>query len=84
MAPVALTGHWTWPGYNFVNDTAPNFLFADLLSRQGMSLPTVVDSTTAAIQSTPVNLGYPVGAHGLLATIQPLTGATLAGRSTTR
>ena len=35
MAPVALTGHWTWPGYNFVNDTAPNFLYADLLSTPG-------------------------------------------------
>ncbi len=78
MAPVALTGHWTWPGYNFVNDTASNFLFADLLSRQGVSLPETVDSTTATIQSVPVNLGYPVGAHGLLATIQALSGAELA------
>ena len=77
MAPVALTGHWTWPGYNFVNDTAPNFLYADLLSRQGMSLPAAIDSTTAVIQAAPVNLGYPVGAHGLLATVQPLTGADL-------
>ena len=39
--PWRLTGHWTWPGYNFVNDTAPNFLFTDLLSRQGMTLPAV-------------------------------------------
>ena len=68
---MALTGHWTWPGYNFVNDTAPNLLFAELLSQQGVSLPAVADSTTAAIQSTPVNLGYPVGAHGLLASVQP-------------
>ena len=42
-----------------------------------MSLPTVIDSTTAVIQAAPIQLGYPVGAHGLLATIQPLTGATL-------
>ena len=77
MAPVALTGHWTWPGYNFVNDTAPNFLYADLLSHQGMSLPAVVDSSTTVIQAAPINLGYPVGAHGLLATVQPLTGAAL-------
>ena len=77
MAPVALTGHWTWPGYNFVNDTAPNFIYADLLSRQGMTLPAAIDSTTAVIQAAPINLGYPVGAHGLLATVQPLTGADL-------
>jgi hypothetical protein len=78
MAPVALTGHWTWPGYNFVNDTAPNLVFADLLSTQGVSLPASIDSTTAVIQAVPVNLGYPVGAHGLLATVQPLTGVGLA------
>ena len=77
MAPVVLTGHWTWPGYNFVNDTAPNFIYAELLSRQGMTLPAAIDSTTAVIQAAPINLGYPVGAHGLLATVQPLTGADL-------
>ena len=47
LAPVALSGHWTWPGYNFVNDTAANFLFTDLLSRQGVTLPAVIDSTAA-------------------------------------
>ncbi len=78
LAPVALTGHWTWPGYNFVNDTASNFLFAELLSRHGVSLPAAIDSTTAVIQAVPVRLGYPMGAHGLLATVQPLTGADLA------
>ena len=61
MAPVVVTGHWTWPGYNFVNDTAPNFVYADLLSRQGMTLPGAIDSTTAVIQAAPINLGYPVG-----------------------
>ena len=77
LAPVALSGHWTWPGYNFVNDTAANFLFTDLLSRQGVTLPAVIDSTAARIQATPVTLGYPVGAHGLLATVRPMTGAGL-------
>src|SRR4051812_12350053 len=26
LAPVLLTGHWTWSGYNFVNDPALNWL----------------------------------------------------------
>jgi hypothetical protein len=78
MAPVILTGHWTWGGYNFVNDTASNFIWADLLARQGVSLPAAIDSTTATIESTPVNLGYPMGAHALLATLRPLTGADVA------
>jgi hypothetical protein len=77
MAPVVLTGHWTWAGYNFVNDTSSNFVWADLLSRVGVSLPGVVDSTTANIQTAPVALGYPMGAHALLATLQPLTGASI-------
>jgi hypothetical protein len=78
MAPVVLSGHWTWPGYNFVNDTAPNLLFAELLSRQGLTLPAQLDSTTAIIEASSVNLGYPVGAHGLLATVQPITGVGMA------
>ena len=78
LAPVALSGHPTWPGYNFVNDTASNFIFADLLGRQGVSLPDAIDSSTATIEANPVNLGYPMGAHGLLATVRPLTGADLA------
>jgi hypothetical protein len=78
LAPVALSGHWTWPGYNFVNDTASNFVFTDLLSRQGVTLPETIDSSTAAIGANPVNLGYPMGAHGLLATLEPLTGTELA------
>ncbi|HYP49074.1 MAG TPA: hypothetical protein VEQ61_10595, partial [Thermoleophilaceae bacterium] len=78
MAPVALSGHWTWAGYNFVNDTSANLLFADLLSREGVSVPAAGDSSTTNIQSTASRFGYPVGAHGLLATIKPLTGASLA------
>ena len=78
MAPVVLSGHWTWPGYNFVNDTAANLLFADLLEHHGLTLPGQVDSATEVIQALPEDLGYPVGAHALLATLRPLTGAPLA------
>ena len=77
IAPVALTGHWTWAGYNFVNDTSSNFVWAELLARQGVSLPAVVDSTTASIEANSVTLGYPMGAHALLATLKPLTGASV-------
>ena len=59
-------------------------LFAELLSEQGVSLPGAIDSTTASIQATPVTLGYPVGAHGMLATLQPLTGRGAGRRCTTR
>jgi hypothetical protein len=78
LAPVILSGHWTWPGYNFVNDTASNLVFADLLEHHGFTRPSAADSTTAAIQALPAGEGYPVGAHALLATVRPLTGAPLA------
>jgi hypothetical protein len=78
MAPVVLSGHWTWAGYNFVNDTSANLLFADLLSEHGLSAPAAAVSSTASIQSTPSRFGYPVGAHGVLATLRPLAGAPLA------
>jgi membrane-bound ClpP family serine protease len=29
LAPAVLTGDWTWTGYNFLNDTAVQFLLAD-------------------------------------------------------
>ena len=78
LAPVALTGHWTWPGYNFVNDTAPNFLFADLLSRQGVSLPAAIDSSTATIQATRSPWAIRWERMALLASVQPLAGAESA------
>ena len=74
LAPVALSGHWTWAGYNFVNDTSSNFVWADLLARQGVTAPATLESTTDTIGAAPVRLGYPLGAHGLLATLRPLVG----------
>jgi len=78
LAPVALSGHWTWGGYNFVNDPAINFVYVDRLLGHGMSAPEALDSTTAVITATGLKLGYPLGAHALLATLEPLSGAPLA------
>jgi hypothetical protein len=78
LAPVALSGHWSWPGYDFVNDTSSNFVFTDLLAHHGVTLPTGLESTTTKIAAHAVSLGYPLGAHGVLATMTPLTGAPLA------
>ncbi len=77
LAPVALGGNWTWTGYEFVNDTAANLVFADHVGEHGVTLPEELDSTTAVIASTPVELNYPLGAHFLLATLRPLSGAPL-------
>ena len=38
MAPVVLSGDWTWTGYNFVNDTAVQFALADYVTQNGAQL----------------------------------------------
>ena len=78
LAPVALSGHWTWAGYEFVNDTAANLVFADYVGEHGVTLPEELDSTTAVVAATPVELNYPLTAHFLLATVRPLSGAPMA------
>ncbi|MEJ7789088.1 MAG: hypothetical protein WKF29_04315 [Thermoleophilaceae bacterium] len=77
LAPVALSGHWTWAGYEFVNDTSANLVFADYVSENGVTLPEELDSTTAVVAATPLELNYPLSAHFLLATLRPLSGAPL-------
>ena len=74
LAPVALSGDATWAGYNFVNDTATNFILADLLEHHGATAPKI-DSGTARIATYLVESGYPIGAHSVLASLRPLTGA---------
>lgn len=74
LAPVLLAGGWTWTGYNFVNDTAVQFLLADHLANTGTSMP--LGPPDAAPQSTALEhiriylvTAYPLGLHGLLATL---------------
>jgi hypothetical protein len=76
LAPVALSGHATWAGYNFVNDTASNFIFSDLLEHHGARVP-AVDSGGARISQFFVESGYPLGTSAVLATLRPLTGASV-------
>ena len=73
LAPVALSGHWTWPGYNFVNDTAANLVFIDLITHHGIVGPRGLPSTTNEVAAIVRATGYPLGAHALLATLRPVT-----------
>ena len=76
MAPIVFSGEPTWAGYNFVNDTASNFVLADVLEHQGVAAPGG-GSGTAANATNLLNRGYPLGAFSLLAGLRPLTGAPL-------
>lgn len=78
LAPVAASGDSTWSGYEFVNDTASNLVFAEWVGENGVTEPSAVDSTTSALAAIPIQLKYPLAAHFLLATVEPLSGAPLA------
>ena len=78
VGPALLSGHWTWAGYNFVNDTSVNMIYADLLAHRGFSDTGGPFSTTTLAQHSAFEQGYPMGVHGLIATLQPLTGISAA------
>ena len=73
IAPVVLSGHWTWPGYNFVNDTSVQLLLADWLPAQGRAIPPQgFVSTPLDVLRTYLSGGYPLGSHALLAATDEL------------
>ena len=94
LAPVVLSGHWTWLGYNFVNDPANNMLFVDHLGAHGFDAPTGPPSSATRMVGDAIGAHYPFGAFTLLATLRGVLGvetaalyqpfiATLAGLSAT-
>ena len=73
IAPVVLSGHWTWTGYNFVNDTSIQLLLADWLPEHGRNPATqAFVSTPLDALSSYISGGYPVGSHSLLAVVGEL------------
>jgi hypothetical protein len=81
LAPVVGYGQWTWAGYNFVNDTAVQFLLIDHLGENGTTPPVEGLSTEAERERTSssdaalfhyLSASYPLGSHGLAAAVKPL------------
>ena len=77
LAPVLLTGHWTWTGYNFVNDPSVNMLMTDYIAQHGDTLVSGPASTAHAVIQGSLGGSYPLGIHGLLATLHRLVPVTL-------
>jgi hypothetical protein len=75
LAPVVLSGGWTWTGYNFVNDTAFQFLLADWVGGHGVPYDEQLRSTTSETVRVYLATRYPVGAHVHLATFSAITRA---------
>src|SRR5215210_4490274 len=78
LAPVLLSGAWTWTGYNFVNDTSVQLLLADHLAAHGTAMIHVPQPTTASEHvRTYLDSEYPLGSHALLATLSRFVPAPL-------
>jgi hypothetical protein len=79
LAPVLLSGHWTWTGYNFVNDPANNLLFIEQLAAHGATVQQAMPPSSAArIVVEAIGAHYPFGAFVWLATVKGLLGGQTA------
>ncbi|MDP9378167.1 MAG: hypothetical protein M3P40_11460 [Actinomycetota bacterium] len=74
IAPVVLSGHWTWMGYNFVNDTAVNMVMVDHVAANGVRPYDGPPSTTGSLIDGTLGSRYPMGLHGFLAALHALVG----------
>ena len=71
-APMLLSGGWTWSGYNFLNDTAVQFLLVDHLKTAGLDADGLSATTGANEIRNYLGSGYPLGAHAYVATLSGL------------
>jgi len=68
MLPVIAYGHWTWAGYDFVNDSAFEMLLAEHITGSGTLLGNVTQSTEREFLVSYLHAGYPLGTQALLGT----------------
>ncbi|HZL48544.1 MAG TPA: hypothetical protein VFC30_05970 [Solirubrobacteraceae bacterium] len=73
MLPVIAYGHWTWSGYDFVNDTSFEMLFASHIKGYGTTLGNIPETSEREFLASYLSSAYPLGAQSLLATISGLT-----------
>ncbi len=74
-APVLLSGNWTWSGYNFLNDTAVQFLLIEHLKSSGTDVASLPLTTGGEVIRTYLGTGYPLGTHAFAATLSGLLGS---------
>lgn len=72
MLPVIAYGHWTWSGYNFVNDTGFELLLANHIKSFGTLLGQLPESSQRQFLVQYLNSGYPLGTQALLGTVSGL------------
>ena len=78
MLPVIAYGHWTWSGYDFVNDSAFEMLLAEHMKGFGATLGSIPETSEREFLKSYLGSGYPLGTQSLLATFSGLTDAPVA------
>lgn len=78
MLPVIAHGHWTWSGYDFVNDSGFEMLLASHIQGFGTMLGNIPETSEREFLNSYLNNGYPLGTQALLGTIGGLTDTPVA------
>jgi hypothetical protein len=78
MLPVIASGHWTWSGYDFVNDSSFEMLFASHIKGYGLTLGNIPETSEREFLVSYLNTDYPLGTQSLLGTLSGLTDTDVA------
>jgi hypothetical protein len=78
MLPVIAYGHWTWAGYDFVNDSAFEMLLASHIKGYGLTLGKIPLTSEQQFLMSYLGSGYPLGTQSLLGTLSGLTDTDVA------
>ena len=72
LLPVIVYGHWTWSGYDFVNDSAFEMLLAEHIKGFGTVLGNIPETSEREFLNAYLNSGYPLGTQSLLGTFSAI------------
>jgi hypothetical protein len=72
LAPVVLSGHWTFLGYNFVNDTGTHLAMVDQVGHHAATPPPHQLSTRDQYVTATLGSNYPLGTYGVLSALGAL------------
>jgi hypothetical protein len=75
---VIAYGHWTWTGYDFVNDSSFEMLLASHIKGYGLLLGNIPETSEREFLVSYLNSGYPLGTQSLLGTLSGLTDTDVA------
>jgi hypothetical protein len=78
MLPVIAYGHWTWSGYDFVNDSAFEMLLASHIKGYGLTQGHIPLTSEQQFLMSYLNSSYPLGTQSLLGTLSGLTRTDVA------